>query len=412
MIFGDAGEDGEQDWQSAVEEIEAAIDEATTEAALDDVDEEIDALETVLDDAELPEDVDREDLESDVADLRDAVDDERGPYGEDVVDAIDDLEATIRDTRWTEDGKPDVVTAVTEFLDAAENHVPETFEADSEDVDALADEVAAVAEAVSAAAFDPDDDADTIDALLDLADDLDADLDDAEEWSDLTVREQFAVEGFYDVLESENRKDYPAEWNAVKLYEKLYQDGDDEAIDYILMALENLDSEFMEENILDSLRRIAPPEAFDALEARASKRDRDAIDVLGRIGDERALESLHDFVEGGDVALRKTSLRAIGAIGSEESTQPVANQLADDDDEIRSTAARALGLIGDTRAIDPLADVLAADDVAEVRASAAWALNRIGTERARDVASQYADDRSYIVQVEAQKARDASEGAA
>jgi HEAT repeat protein len=91
-------------------------------------------------------------------------------------------------------------------------------------------------------------------------------------------------------------------------------------------------------------------------------------------------------------------------IGSEESTQAVANRLVADDSEVRSVAARALGLIGDTHAIDPLADVLADDDADEVRASAAWALNAIGTQRALDEAAQYADDRSYLVQAEAEKA--------
>jgi HEAT repeat protein len=61
-------------------------------------------------------------------------------------------------------------------------------------------------------------------------------------------------------------------------------------------------------------------------------------------------------------------------------------------------------MIGDTRAIEPLGDVLAEDEDDTVRASAAWALNQIGTGRALEAAAAYADDRSYIVQVEAEKA--------
>jgi len=129
------------------------------------------------------------------------------------------------------------------------------------------------------------------------------------------------------------------------------------------------------------------------------------VKILGKIGDDRACETLHDFIDGdGDAALQKITLRSLGEIGSEESTQPVADRLAADNYEIRSAAARALGLLGDTRAIDPLADVLEDDEADEVRASAAWALNQIGTERALDVVSEYADDRAYIVQSEAEKA--------
>jgi HEAT repeat protein len=160
----------------------------------------------------------------------------------------------------------------------------------------------------------------------------------------------------------------------------------------------------MEENILDALEHIAPKEAFEAMHQRAQKRATQPIRILGRIGDDRACETLHDFLGGGDVKLEKTTLRALGGIGSEESTQPVADRLVADGPEIRSLAARSLGLIGDTRAIEPLARVLDEDDADEVRASAAWALNQIGTERALEAAAAYADDRSYIVQVEAEKA--------
>jgi HEAT repeat protein len=161
----------------------------------------------------------------------------------------------------------------------------------------------------------------------------------------------------------------------------------------------------MEENVLDTLTRMAPEEAFDQIHQRAQKRNKKPVEILGKIGDERATETLHDFIDGdGDPALQKTTLRALGEIGSEESTQPVADRLAADNYEVRSAAARALGLIGDTRAIDPLADILADDEADEVRASAAWALNQISTERALDVLADYADDRAYIVQAEAEKA--------
>jgi len=268
----------------------------------------------------------------------------------------------------------------------------------------LAAELEHVAEIIADTDLDPDEDAETIATLLSGVEELSDALEDAEEWDDLTVRKKLDAQGFYDVLTPKNKKDYPVEWGAVKLYEKAYMDGDEDAVGMILLALEKFESDFMEENVLDSLERIAPPEAFDEMHQRAQKRNQHPVRILGRIGDERAVDTLVEFVDGGDIALRKTTLRALGAIGSEEATQPIANQLVDDNPEVRSTAARALGLVGDTRAIDPLADVLAEDDADEVRASAAWALNQIGTERALEVAAEYADDRSYIVQVEAEKA--------
>jgi len=396
--------------ESRLDNAAGALEAAETEADLNDVEATLDEIGEVIEAAEFPEpdedgdgdgdeDEDpQEALESRLSDLRDDLEEQRGPYAEDVTGTVESAESTLTGTRWTADGEGDAVAAASTFVSAAGEALDADLAAAADSSEGAVEELATAREAVADAGLDPDGDTETIRTLLEAAGDLESALEDAEEWDDLTVREQLAAQGFYDVLESENRKDYPAEWNAVKIYEK------DNDVEPILTALEKFESGFMEENILDALEHIAPEEAVDAMLERAQKRDKQPIRILGRVGDERARETLHDFLGGGDVQLEKTTLRALGAIGSRDSTQPVANQLDADNPGVRSVAARALGLIGDTRAIDPLADVLAEDDADEVRASAAWALNQIGTERALDAAAEYADDRSYIVQVEAEKA--------
>jgi len=383
------------------------LDAAETEADLDAVEADLDSLEEDIEAADLPEpDEDDEDaddpraeFEDRLADLRDRLEDQRGPYAEDVVESVEGTSSTVADTRWTDDGLPEVVDAVEAFFGAAAEQLDDSFAAESGDADALAAALEEAATAVDDAGLDPDEDTETIEALLAAAEELADGVEAAEEWDDLTVRQQLDAQGFYDVLDSENRKDFPPEWNAIKVYEKL---GEPEPI---LLGLETFDSDFMEENILDTLVRMAPEEAFEAIHQRAQKRNKTPVKILGKIGDDRACETLHDFIDGdGDPALQKVTLRALGEIGSEESTQPVANRLAADNYEVRSAAARALGLLGDTRAIDPLADVLEDDEADEVRASAAWALNQIGTDRALEVLADYTDDRAYIVQAEAGKA--------
>jgi len=383
------------------------LDAAETEADLDAVEADLDSLEEDIEAADLPEpdedDEDAEDpraeFEDRLADLRDRLEDQRGPYAEDVVESVEETSSTVADTRWTDDGLPDVVDAVEAFLGTVADEFDTSFVAEGEEADALVGALDEAADAVENADLDPDEDTETIETLLTAAEELADAVEAAEEWDDLTVRQQLDAQGFYDVLESENRKDFPPEWNAIKVYEKL---GEPEPI---LLGLETFDSDFMEENILDTLVRMAPQEAFEAIHQRAQKRDKKCVTILGKIGDDRSCETLHDFIDGdGDPALQKITLRALGEIGSEESTQPVANRLDADNYEVRSAAARALGLLGDTRAIDPLADILEDDDADEVRASAAWALNQIGTERALDVLADYTDDRAYIVQAEAGKA--------
>ncbi|MCU4717602.1 HEAT repeat domain-containing protein [Halapricum hydrolyticum] len=436
------------DFETRLAEVGEALEAAETESDLEDIEATIGDLRESLDATDLPGTTTRsiprkQAIEEQIEELQENLDAHRVQYTEDVVDAVEDVVATIRETRWTEDGSEAVDSAVIAFLDRVDeeidtsivtavlDRVDEEIDADGaaelldEEVDTDAAELFeeavesdaaelldGVAQTLSTTARDPLSrglDAEAIDALLTAADDLEDDIDAAESWDDLTVREQLTAEGFYDVLGPEARRDYPPEWNAVKIYEKRYQQdrSDEEAIEMILLALEKLPGgkeHFMEENILESLARIAPPEALDDVLPMAGKRNKKAITVVGKIGDPEALDTLLDFIEGdGDLTLQLTTLRAVGAIGSEEATQAVANRLAAEEADIRSAAARALGRIGDTRAIEPLADVLAEDPEDTVRASAAWALIQIGTERAFEAVEDNADD-SYLVQVEAEKA--------
>lgn len=390
-----------------LDEVEADIEAAETEADLDAVEDELDEVDADIEDADLPEpDEDeedaadpREELESRATELGEAIEDQRGPYAADAIEDIEGAQSTITETRWTEQGERDIATAVETFLDAVGDVLDTDFAAEGEDEDGLVAALDDVSETIDERGFDPDEDEEVIAELLDTTDGLHNDLDDAEEWDDLSVRQKLDVEGFYDVLTPETRKDFPPEWNAIKIYEKRNEP------EPILRGLEMFDSEFMQGHCIESLKRMGSPEAYEAMEQRAQKRDNPPIEALGKIGDERALDTLHEYIEGdSDPGLQKVTIKAIGEIGSTESTQQVADRLVAENDVVRSNAARALGLIGDTRAIAPLASVLEDDDADPVRASAAWALNQIGTENALDAAREHADDRSFLVQSEAEKA--------
>jgi hypothetical protein len=406
---------------STAEEIEQAGTEAEldrAETALDEIEADIDAgdlLEHEADDEEA--DDPREELESQLAELRTTVEEKRGPYAADVIEEIESAAGTIEDTRWTERGEQEVAAAVSTFLNSAGDALGESFAAESDAHEELRAALEAVIETVETADLDPDEDEATIAALFEASEELTRDIDDAEAWDDLTVREKLDAEGFYDVLTPENRRDFPPEWNAIKLYER---QGDPEPI---LRGLEMFGSDFMEEHCIDALARMGAPEAFEVIHERAEKRNTPAIRVLGKIGDGRAVDTLHEYVAGeNDPKLQQATLKALGEIGSRESTQAVADRLVADNEEVRSRAARALGLIGDTRAIEPLGDVLGGgeeredgleeDDSDRVRASAAWALGQIGTEHALEVASEHTDDRSYLVQAESETAAAALEDGA
>ncbi|PSQ32814.1 phycocyanobilin lyase [Halobacteriales archaeon SW_12_69_24] len=396
-----------------LDDVESTLKTAETEADLDDVEATIDDIEADLEAADLetpepdddegePEDP-AEALQERIDDLRSDLEDARGPYADDVASTLETAAGTLRDTRWTDDGEGDAIAAVSTFLDAAEAELEETFAPEGNGIEPHAAVLETVGEAVEDAGLDPDEDAETIAALLSAAEGLEADLDAAEEWADLSVVEQLRAQGFYDRITGDNRKDFPPELNVVRIAEA---ENDPERI---LLGLEYFDSDFMEENCIDALRRLGPEAAFERMHEAAQKRSRPEIEVLGKIGDERAVDTLVEFVDSDNPPLQRVTLRALGEVGNHEATQAVAAALEDDVADVRSQAARALGLLGETRAIDPLGDVL--DDEGaptEVRASAAWALVQIGTERALEAAAEHDDDRAYTVQVEAEKARDAT----
>ena len=398
-----------------LDEATEALEAAETEADLDEVEATIDDVETDLEDADLeaPEDgadEDEEDgeepaeaLEEQVDDLRGDLEDARGPYAADVASTLEEAAATVRDTRWTEDGEAEAIAAVSAFLETAGADLDDSFAPDGNGMEPHAEVLETVAGAVQDADLDPDGDEETIAALMGAAETLEEDLDAAEEWADLTVVEQLRAQGFYDRVTGDNRKDFPPELNVVRIAEAEHDP------ERILLGLEYFESDFMVDNCIDALRRLGPEEAVEPMLEAAQKRSRPEIEVLGKIGDERAVDTLVEFVDSDNPPLQRVTLRALGEIGSHEATQAVADALTDDAPGVRSQAARALGMLGDTRAIDPLADVL--DDATaptEVRASAAWALVQIGTERALEAAAAHDDDRAYTVQAEAEKARDAT----
>ena len=418
-----------------LDEIEAALEDAETEAALDDVAALVDDAENVLAEADLPEpdeddedaDDPRGDLEARIETLRDGIDDARGPYDADVLDAIEAAGETLEATQWTVAGRDDAVTAVTEFVDAAAEAVDDGVEADAiepvsgaddetgpaADGDAdpiapLVDALDAVAAGIDGIGLDPDDDAATIAALLEATDTLETGLDDAEEWDDLETHEQLRAQGYYDVLG--HYKDFPVEWAALKEHESRGN------VDMILLALDSLQSDFMERHCLETLERMGKrgktEASLEELLGRADKRDQFAIRILGTMAATEAAETLIEYVdEDSNPQLQKATFKTLGEIGATDAVGPLVEKLTMENDQVRPYAARALGLIGDTRAIEPLANTLEEDDD-DVRAAAGWALRQIGTREALEAVAEYADERSFVVQTEAEKAQAALDAAA
>lgn len=391
------------DFMSVIEAIETALTQADTEAHLDALDAAVDQTETHLEAADLPEPEDEDDpdphdeIEDTLEDITADIEDHRGPYAEDATNTIEDAIDTITETRWTDTGKPEVLDTITQFI----ARITDVLSGDLDHPDSF-DEIPLTLEAVIDHILDqdldPDNDPDTISTLLDITDELTTGLDDAEEWDDLSTKEQLDYEGFYDVLD--HRKDFPPELHALKVWEQRAR------TDQILLALDTLDIDFMEEHCLNALKRLGDDDALEPMLQRAQRRDHDAIEIIGKIGNPEATDQIISHAEpNGDIELQRTTIKALGEIGDTSATQTIANQLLHDDARVRAVAARALGLIGDPRAIAPLADRLADDEAVKVRGNAAWALRQIRTEPALEILTDYLDDDHVLVKKEARQAR-------
>ena len=98
----------------------------------------------------------------------------------------------------------------------------------------------------------------------------------------------------------------------------------------------------------------------------------DAAEVLGKIGDSRAVEPLIEALKDIVQFIAIESLRKIG----EPAIEPLIKALKNKDTLIRSGAARALGEIKDKRAVESLTEALKYGD-SFVRSAAEEALKKI-----------------------------------
>lgn len=108
-----------------------------------------------------------------------------------------------------------------------------------------------------------------------------------------------------------------------------------------------------------------------------------AATILGRIGNQRAIEPLNEVLdneeETDEVCLSATV--ALGKLGDLETIEFCISGLEEGDRDERAGSAVALGLIGDKRAVAPLIKALSDPD-SNVRSYAAAALGEIGDPEA------------------------------
>jgi HEAT repeat protein len=119
-----------------------------------------------------------------------------------------------------------------------------------------------------------------------------------------------------------------------------------------------------------------------------------AIHALGELGSAEAVERLVDSLE--DQLLRDQATNALKMIG-EPAVEQLIQTMSHDDYRVRIAAVQMLGEIGDWRAVKSLMSALEGDNSYGVRTQAAEALGRIGNQDAlRSLISGLNDDHRNV----------------
>lgn len=164
----------------------------------------------------------------------------------------------------------------------------------------------------------------------------------------------------------------------------ILESRDERYVDGLLTLLDDSDLYLLRECI-NLLGRIGNPKALPTLidllnrEPNDDELHEDVIIALGRIGDDRAVDSILALSAHTNVYIRQRVAKALGSFSSGRNVEVLITLLDDDSNEVRANAAQSLGMIGETNAIPALDNALD-DGEWTVRKQAATALAQFHDE--------------------------------
>ena len=165
----------------------------------------------------------------------------------------------------------------------------------------------------------------------------------------------------------------------------------EESVPYLVTQLDT-DSPRERHALEDVLVKIGDPSVLPLIDALTSELEREntsrgarlAASILGRLGDDRAVEELAAAARHGDWKVRSSAVAAIGRVAAPRSVPTLLALLDDRNEVVRKSAAVALARVADENddglgedAVRRLAESLG-DEHYSVRYGAARAIARVG----------------------------------
>jgi len=165
-----------------------------------------------------------------------------------------------------------------------------------------------------------------------------------------------------------------ADWNVRRKAAWALEEIGDPAVDELLKVLKSPDKDVraLATEVLSKLGLETGDESEQArrlIEARQ-------WDQVAKIG-YPAVKALVHALKNADQEVRKQAVAVLGVLGDERSVEPLIGALKDGDTEVRRKAAWALGKIGDKRATGSLLEALRDED-SDVRTKTASVLDHMG----------------------------------
>lgn len=121
------------------------------------------------------------------------------------------------------------------------------------------------------------------------------------------------------------------------------------------------------------------------------------IQLLGRTGDKRIVESLIEMLMEETLTLRSAAAESLGWIGDKRAVAPLLLFTKDRSHTLREVTVEALGRLGDQRAVEPLIEALE-DENEWVRRAAAVGLGDLGDKQAYEPLARAMRDPVEMVQ--------------
>jgi len=104
-----------------------------------------------------------------------------------------------------------------------------------------------------------------------------------------------------------------------------------------------------------------------------------AINVLGVIGDERALPTFAKLLKDSNSRIRTISAQALGRLRMSSAVKPLLASSTDENRNVRLYSIKALGEIGDKKAVKDIGKLLKTEKDGKVKIALAYTLGRLGS---------------------------------